>query len=43
MRGDLGLACLIMIWALTLTAAAIHMTWMSGPERLIGAMFLGLG
>jgi hemolysin III len=43
MRGDLGLACLIMIWALTLTAAAIHMTWMSGPERLIGGMFLGLG
>jgi hemolysin III len=43
MRGDLGLACLIMIWALTLTAAAIHMTWMNGPERLIGAMFLGLG
>jgi hemolysin III len=43
MRGDLGLACLIMIWALTLTAAAIHMIWMSGPERLIGAMFLGLG
>jgi hemolysin III len=43
MRGDLGLACLIMIWALTLTAAAIHMTWMAGPERLIGAMFLGLG
>ena len=43
MRGDLGLACLIMIWTLTLTAAAIHMTWMSGPERLIGAMFLGLG
>jgi hemolysin III len=43
MRGGLGLACLIMIWALTLTAAAIHMTWMSGPERLIGAMFLGLG
>ena len=43
MRGDLGLACLIMIWTLTLTAAAIHMTSMSGPERLIGAMFLGLG
>jgi hemolysin III len=43
MRGDLGLACLIMIWVLTLTAAAIHVTWMAGPERLIGAMFLGLG
>jgi hemolysin III len=43
MRGGPGLACLITIWALTLTAAAIHLTWMPGPERLIGAMFPGLG
>jgi hemolysin III len=43
MRGDAGLVCLIVIWTLTLTAAAIHMTWMSGPERLIGGMFLALG
>jgi len=43
MRGDVGLVCLIVIWTLTLTAAAIHMTWMSGPERLIGGMFLALG
>ncbi len=43
MRGTVGLACLIAVWSLTLAAGTIHMTWMSGPERLIGAMFLGLG
>jgi hemolysin III len=43
MRGAPGLVCLIVIWTLTLTAAAIHMTWMNGPERLIGGMFLALG
>jgi hemolysin III len=42
-RGAVGLTCLIVIWTLTLTAAAIHMTWMNGPERLIGGMFLALG
>jgi hemolysin III len=43
MRGAVGLACLVVIWTLTLTAAALHMTWMTGPERLIGGMFLALG
>ncbi len=43
MRGAVGLTCLIVIWTLTLTAGAIHMTWMTGPERLIGGMFLALG
>jgi hemolysin III len=43
MRGDAGLVCLIVLWTLTLTAAAIHMTRMTGPERLIGGMFLALG
>jgi hemolysin III len=43
MRGDVGLVCLIVIWTLTLTAAGIRMAWMSGPERLIGGMFLSLG
>ena len=42
-RGAVGLTCLIVIWTITLTAAAIHMTWMNGPERLIGGMFLALG
>jgi hemolysin III len=31
------------IWSLALAAAAIHVTRMTGPERLVGAMFLGLG
>ncbi len=42
-RGAVGLACLIVIWTLTLTAAGIHLRWMSGPERLVGATFLALG
>jgi hemolysin III len=42
-RGGLGLAFLIVTWALTLAAAAIHMARMVLPERLVGAMFLGLG
>jgi hemolysin III len=43
MRGAAGLVCLIVIWSFTLTAAAIHMTWMARPERVVGATFLGLG
>jgi hemolysin III len=43
MRGAFGLVCLVVIWSLTLTAAAIHITWMTGPERLVGATFLALG
>jgi hemolysin III len=43
MRGPVGLVCLIAIWSLALTAAAIHVIRMTGPERLVGAMFLGLG
>ena len=42
-RGGFGLACLIVIWSLTLIATAIHMVRMVLPERLVGAMFLGLG
>ena len=38
-----GLACLIVLWTLTLTAAAIHLAWMSAPELLVGATFVGLG
>ena len=41
--GTFGLACLIVMWTLTLTAAAIHLTWMDAPERLVGATFVGLG
>jgi hemolysin III len=43
LRGAFGLACLIVMWSLTLTAAAVHMARMVLPERLVGAMFLGLG
>lgn len=42
-RGVLRVTCLIVIWALTLTAAAIHMAWMNAPELLVGSMFVGLG
>jgi hemolysin III len=42
-RGAFGLICLIVLWTLTLTAAVIHMAWMSAPELLVGATFVGLG
>jgi hemolysin III len=42
-HGALRVACLIVIWALTLTAAAIHMVWMNAPELVVGATFIGLG
>jgi hemolysin III len=41
--GAFGLAGLIAMWALTLTAAAIHLAWMNAPELLVGGMFVGLG
>ncbi len=43
MRGAFGLTCVIVMWSLTLTAGAVHMARMVLPERLVGAMFLGLG
>jgi hemolysin III len=42
-RGAFGLVCLIVMWTLTLTAAAVHMAWMSAPEVVVGATFVGLG
>jgi hemolysin III len=42
-RGTFGFAGLIAMWTLTLTAAAIHLTWMDAPELLVGATFVGLG
>jgi hemolysin III len=41
--GALGLVCLIVMWALTVTAAAVRMARMSTPELAAGAMFAGLG
>jgi hemolysin III len=42
-RGALGLVCLIVLWSLTLTAAAVRLAWMSAPEIVAGATFVGLG
>jgi len=42
-RGTFGLVCLIVMWALTVTAAAVRMARMSTPERVAGAIFVGLG
>ena len=38
-----GLACLIAMWALTLTAVAVRLTRASTPEFAAGALFIGLG
>jgi hemolysin III len=42
-RGTFGLACLLVMWALTVTAAAVRMARMSTSERIAGTMFVGLG
>jgi hemolysin III len=42
-RGAVGLVCLIVVWALALTAAVIHLAWMSAPELMVGATYVGLG
>jgi hemolysin III len=42
-RGVFRISCLIVVWALTLTAGAIHMAWMGAPELLVGSTFVGLG
>ena len=31
------------MWALIIAAATIHMAWMSAPELVVGATFVGLG
>jgi hemolysin III len=41
--GAFGRVCLIVMWTLTLAAAAIHLVWMNAPELLVGATFVGLG
>jgi hemolysin III len=42
-RGVFRISGLIVVWALTLTAGAIHMAWMGAPELLVGSTFVGLG
>jgi hemolysin III len=41
--GPVGLTCLIVVWMLAITAAAIHMAWMNAPELIVGGTFVGLG
>jgi len=38
-----GLACLIVMWALTFTAVAVRLSRASAPEFVAGALFIGLG
>ena len=38
-----GLACLIVMWALTFTAVAIRLARANAPEFVAGALFIGLG
>src|SRR5262249_6031478 len=42
-RGTFGLACLIVMWSLTVTAAAVRMARMRTPELVAGTLFVGLG
>src|SRR5262245_1772440 len=41
--GTFGLTCLIVMWALTMTAAVIRMARMNVPELVAGGTFVGLG
>jgi hemolysin III len=41
--GTFRLACPVMMWALTVTAAAVRLAWMSAPELVAGSTFVGLG
>ena len=41
--GAFRLTCLITMWALTVTAGALHLAWMSAPELVVGSTFVGLG
>jgi hemolysin III len=41
--GRAGLACLIVMWALTLTAVSVRLVWPGAPELVAGALFIGLG
>jgi hemolysin III len=41
--GTFRLACLVTMWTLTVTAAAVRLSWMSAPELAAGSTFVGLG
>jgi hemolysin III len=38
-----GLTCLILMWALTLTAVTVRLAWPGAPEVVAGVVFIGLG
>jgi hemolysin III len=42
-RGPLGLTGLILMWAITVAAAVLHLAWMGAPEKLVGTVYVGLG
>jgi hemolysin III len=42
-HGTVGLVFLSVMWAITVTAAVIHLAWMGAPEILVGTVFVGLG
>jgi hemolysin III len=42
-RGTFGWVGLIVMWALTLIAATVHLAWMHAPEIVVGATFVALG
>jgi hemolysin III len=42
-HGTLRLISLAVLWTVTVTAAVIHLAWMSAPEIMVGAVFVGLG
>jgi hemolysin III len=41
--GVLGRVLLAAMWAITLISAAVHLCWMTAPEKLVGLVFLLLG
>jgi hemolysin III len=41
--GTFRLAGLIVMWALTVTAAVLRLAWMAAPELVAGSAFVGLG
>ena len=41
--GTFRLVCLVLMWALTVAAAALRLAWMSAPELVAGSTFVGLG
>jgi hemolysin III len=41
--GTYGTVCLVTMWLLASAAAGIHLAWMTAPEVLVGATFIGLG